>query len=240
MATGSVEIPGGPVPQVVQESLRPLQRYRVNAVASLGRHSVTVGPPTRTLRCPLHRCGTLVGRRPGFRSTFPPPDARPRGTGQNRQGRRVTADAVDRPFVQVTSDYRDQVGMRRDPRGDGGATCKIVGDAFTGSNPVPATNTNAVSGSLGSAGCQQAGPGPRRSGAAHPRAGQPPLPRRRRGAGTRHSPPGHRRVARRGRHRPGHRQAAGGPAARAGSAAAGRRPRPWPTGRGRSARGPRW
>jgi hypothetical protein len=29
--------------------------------------------------------------------------------------------------------------MGRDPRGDGGATCKIAGIAYTGSNPVPAT-----------------------------------------------------------------------------------------------------
>jgi hypothetical protein len=30
------------------------------------------------------RCGTLGRRRPGFPSTFPPPDARPRGTGRHR------------------------------------------------------------------------------------------------------------------------------------------------------------
>ena len=41
--------------------------------------------------------------------------------------------------VHVTSDDRDYVGMRRDEWGDGGATCKIVGIAYTGSNPVPAT-----------------------------------------------------------------------------------------------------
>jgi hypothetical protein len=41
--------------------------------------------------------------------------------------------------VHVTGDYRDQVGTGRDPRGDGGATCKIAGIAYTGSNPVPAT-----------------------------------------------------------------------------------------------------
>jgi hypothetical protein len=29
--------------------------------------------------------------------------------------------------------------MRGDPRGDGGATCKTAGFAYTGSNPVPAT-----------------------------------------------------------------------------------------------------
>ena len=79
--------------------------------------------------------------RRGFPSDFPPPDAGPRGTGRNGRGRRVTAEAVGRPFVHVTSDDRDQVGMGRDPRGDGGATCKIAGIAYTGSNPVPATTT---------------------------------------------------------------------------------------------------
>jgi hypothetical protein len=76
---------------------------------------------------------------PGFPSNFPPPDARPRGSGRYRQGRLVTAEAVGRSFVHVTSGDRDQVGMGRDPRGDGGATCKIAGIAYTGSNPVPAT-----------------------------------------------------------------------------------------------------
>jgi hypothetical protein len=70
---------------------------------------------------------------------FPPPDARPRGTGRSRRGRRVTADAVDRPFAHATGDDRDQVGTGRDPRGDSGATCKTAGFAYTGSNPVPAT-----------------------------------------------------------------------------------------------------
>jgi hypothetical protein len=37
------------------------------------------------------------------------------------------------------SDGREQVGMGQDLRGDGGATCKIAGIAYTGSNPVPAT-----------------------------------------------------------------------------------------------------
>ena len=61
--------------------------------------------------------------------------ARRAGTG----GDAGTAEAVDRPFVHVTGDYRDQVGTGRDPRGDAGATCKIAGIAYTGSNPVPAT-----------------------------------------------------------------------------------------------------
>jgi hypothetical protein len=66
------------------------------------------------------------------------PSAR-RWAARNGQGHRVTAEAVGRPFLQVTGDDRDQVGMGRDPRGDGGATCKIAGIAYTGSNPVPAT-----------------------------------------------------------------------------------------------------
>jgi hypothetical protein len=51
----------------------------------------------------------------------------------------VTAEAIDRPFVHVTSGLAGQVGMRRDSWGAGGATCKIAGIAYTGSNPVPAT-----------------------------------------------------------------------------------------------------
>jgi hypothetical protein len=60
-------------------------------------------------------CGT-VSRRPGLPSIFPPPDARPRGTGRNGRGRRGTAEAVGGLFVHVTSDDRDEVGMGRDPR----------------------------------------------------------------------------------------------------------------------------
>ena len=78
-------------------------------------------------------------RAPGFRSTFAPPDARPRGTGRNDRGRRVAAEAIVRPFAHVKGDDRDQAGTGRYPRGDGGATCKIAGIAYTGSNPVPAT-----------------------------------------------------------------------------------------------------
>ena len=56
-----------------------------------------------------------------------------------RAGTGGTAVAVDRPFVHVTAGNQGQVGMRRDQWGDGGATCKIAGIAYTGSNPVPAT-----------------------------------------------------------------------------------------------------
>ena len=85
-------------------------------------------------------CGTLVRWPPGFPSAFPPPDALPRGTGRNGRGRHVTAEAADTLFIQLTSDDRAQVGMGGDPRGAVAATCKIAGNAFTGSNPVPATN----------------------------------------------------------------------------------------------------
>ena len=74
-----------------------------------------------------------------FPSFLPPPDAGPLRIGRRGWGRRGTAEAVARPFTHVTSDNRDQMGMGRDPRGDGGATCKIAGIAYTGSNPVPAT-----------------------------------------------------------------------------------------------------
>jgi hypothetical protein len=59
--------------------------------------------------------------------------------GAERTGRPGTAQAIDRPFVHVTGDDRGQAGMGGDPRGAGGATCKIAGIAYTGSNPVPAT-----------------------------------------------------------------------------------------------------
>src|SRR4029453_6037844 len=75
----------------------------------------------------------------GIPSKFPPPDARPRGSRGNRQGHRVTADAVGRPFGQVTGDDLGQAGMGRDARGNAAATCKTAGFAYTGSNPVPAT-----------------------------------------------------------------------------------------------------
>jgi hypothetical protein len=62
------------------------------------------------------------------------------------------AEAVGRLFVHVTRYRRGQMGMGRDPWGDGGATCKIAGIAYTGSNPVPATpaltSNNAVAGRL--------------------------------------------------------------------------------------------
>jgi hypothetical protein len=90
----------------------------------------------------LRACGvgrTVITRRPRFPSTFPPPDARSHGTGRNRQGRRMTAEAVDRPSAHVRPDDGERMGMGRDPRGDGDPTCKIAGIAYTGSNPVPAT-----------------------------------------------------------------------------------------------------
>jgi hypothetical protein len=58
----------------------------------------------------------------------------------NKRGCRGTADGMDGPFTHVMWDAAEQVGMGRDLRGDGGATCKIAGIAYTGSNPVPATS----------------------------------------------------------------------------------------------------
>ena len=72
-------------------------------------------------------------------SYFPPPDARPRGTGRTGRGHQVTAEVVERPFAHVTSDGQYQVGMEGDSWEDGAPTCKIAGIAYTGSNPVPAT-----------------------------------------------------------------------------------------------------
>jgi hypothetical protein len=86
----------------------------------------------------LHWYATPAKRQRGFPSTFPPLDARPRGTGRNRQGRLGMLDAVGKPFVHVAGNERDQLGMVGAPRGDGDATCKIAGIAYTGSNPVPA------------------------------------------------------------------------------------------------------
>jgi hypothetical protein len=106
--------------------LASTQLYTATGVVKPGRPSGPVGPSTRTPTLPAHSCGTLVGRRLEFRSTFAPPDARPRGTSRNRRVRRVTAEAVGRPFVQVTGDDRGQVGMGGDPREDGGATCKSL------------------------------------------------------------------------------------------------------------------
>ena len=108
-------------------------------LVSLGRQSVASAGRVEPTSSATHRCRTLIRTAAGLPSTFPPPDARPHRTGGNRKERRVTAEAVDRPFVHVTSDNRDQGGMGGDPRGDGGATCKIAGIAYTGSNPVPAT-----------------------------------------------------------------------------------------------------
>jgi hypothetical protein len=58
-----------------------------------------------------HQYTTPAKRQRRFPSTFPPPDARPRGTGRNGRGRRVTTEAVDRLFMHVTAVVRDQAGM---------------------------------------------------------------------------------------------------------------------------------
>jgi hypothetical protein len=54
----------------------------------------------------------------GIPSDFPPPDARPLGTGRNGRGPRVTAEAAGRSFVHVTSAVREQVGDGRGPAGN--------------------------------------------------------------------------------------------------------------------------
>ena len=66
----------------------------------------TRGCGTRTPMSSATRCGNCGGTAAGFRSTFAPPDARTRGTGQNGRGRQGTAQATDRPFVHVTGDDR--------------------------------------------------------------------------------------------------------------------------------------
>ncbi len=86
-----------------------------------------------------HLWGALVGRQLGFRSTFPLPDAMPRRTGRNKAGRGMTAGAVGELFLLVTADERGRVGMGRDLPGAAPAACKTAGYAYTGSNPVPAT-----------------------------------------------------------------------------------------------------
>ena len=43
--------------------------------------------------------------------------------------------------MHVTSEDWSKVGIGQDPRGDGDPTCKIAGIAYTGSNPVPATQS---------------------------------------------------------------------------------------------------
>lgn len=53
----------------------------------------------------------------GLRSTFAPPDAEPHGTGGNRRGPQVTAEAVGKLFVHVVGGNRDHEGMRGDRRG---------------------------------------------------------------------------------------------------------------------------
>jgi hypothetical protein len=99
-------------------------------------------PADRSARC--HRGAELAtsslargigaegrgGWRVEFPSTFPPPDARPRGTGRYGRGRLVTAGDVGGLFVLVTTNGRVLVGTGGDPRGAAGATCKIAGIAY--------------------------------------------------------------------------------------------------------------
>ncbi len=92
------------------------------------------------LRYLRHLCGTLVGGRPGFPSTFPPPDARPRGTERDDWGRPGIVEAVAALFVLVTVDNRDcegqEVTIGEPPVG----SVKSPASAYPGSNPGPATS----------------------------------------------------------------------------------------------------
>jgi hypothetical protein len=81
---------------------------------------VRFGPPTRTVGSLTHRWVQATVRRwPGFLSAFLPPDARPRGTGQNGRGRRVTAEAVDRPLRTSQMMIGSTWGWDGTRRGDG-------------------------------------------------------------------------------------------------------------------------
>ena len=67
------------------------------------------------------RCGISGRTAAGISLHFPSARrqaARDGRDGRDGRGRRVTADAVGRPFVQVTGDARGRVGMGGDPRGD--------------------------------------------------------------------------------------------------------------------------
>src|SRR5262245_59473451 len=96
----------------------PLTDTRVRIQASFAG----LEPP----RCPRRRVPD-AGRAVGFPSTFPPRDAKTRGTGRNRWGQRVMVGAVSVAFVLVTADGWGPVGVRRDLRGAEFAACKIAG-----------------------------------------------------------------------------------------------------------------
>jgi len=80
-----------------------------------------------TRRCPRHWWGTVVGQRPGFRSSFAPLDARRRGMGHNGRGCQGTAEVVGGVLVLVAAGGRGLVGMGGDLRGGAGGVCKIAG-----------------------------------------------------------------------------------------------------------------
>jgi hypothetical protein len=129
----------------------PVQRHE-DVFGRDKRNAAAGRPPGRPRAHFAIEDHTEGGTRPGFPSYFPPADAGPRGAGRYGWGRRGTAGAIHGPFAHVISDGWQQVGMERDSPGDGAATCKIAGIAYTGSNPVPATtaltSNNAVVGRL--------------------------------------------------------------------------------------------
>jgi hypothetical protein len=90
-------------------------------------NSYQFGSPTRAHGLPAKWGAEFGSDGGGFPSTFPPPDAGPRGTGRNGRGRTGTAEAVGRPFVHVTADNQERIGMGRDLRGAELAACKIAG-----------------------------------------------------------------------------------------------------------------
>jgi hypothetical protein len=95
-----------------------------------------VRPPTRnpTLATQLIR----NSERPATVTSLHLPSARRQAARDRatRVGGRGTAEPIQRPFVHVMSDDREQVGMGRYPRGDSGATCKVAGIAYTTSTTV--------------------------------------------------------------------------------------------------------
>ena len=118
--------------------LAVLAKPPIGAITSW-QHAIQPEDLTERVFSPLtRRSGTLARYRRELPSYFPPPDAWLRGSGRNWRGRRGRRK-LSTGRLRTSQAIWDQVGIGRDPRGGGGATCKIAGIAYTGSNPVPAT-----------------------------------------------------------------------------------------------------
>jgi hypothetical protein len=100
--------------------------------------------PRPPAHCPVRcRCGCTSRENSGarslhFPSTFPPRNAKTRGTGRNRWGRQGTVGAVSRLFALVRPMGRVQWGCdgtRGEPRL---RPVKSPASAYPGSNPAPA------------------------------------------------------------------------------------------------------